>query len=180
MARRFRSIRPFPQSQRRLTDWIGGSTQVATDESNLLGTTAVITLAFDTRVASQTPQAPFTIVRLRGTHHFFFNNLASSLFVTGAIGIAVVSGEAFDAGVGSLITPWSESQDDRWLYHEYFSIAQPFISAAGSVGPSSAKQIDSKAMRKVNFGDVVCTIIENASSDTMSYFVNHRMLVKLT
>ena len=179
MARRFQRGRSSIPPQRRLTDWIGGDTQVARDEVNLAGSASVLFLSFDTRTTGQQPDTPFTIVRTRGLYNFFPNTLTANLFVTGAIGMAVINGEAFDVGITAMPTPWSESFDDRWFFHEYWSSA--YIAGASTANELSNQGhvIDSKAMRKVNFGDVIVTVIENASSDAITFFVNHRLLVKV-
>ncbi len=177
MARRFQGRGRFQnQGQRRVSDWIGGNQVTLTDEVNLAGGTSVIALAFDTRAVA-TPSAPFTIVRVRGEFNIFSNVVAVTKFATGAVGIAIVNGEAFDAGVGSLITPWSESFDDRWLYHSYWSINQAFVATETTQQNNAKVVIDSKSKRKVETGDVIVTVIENASSDSITFFINQRILV---
>ena len=100
------------------------------------------------------------------------------MHVIGAYGITVVNGEAFDAGVASMISPWTESVDDRWFYHTYVSTSFTF-NANGPSFVNYAAPIDSKAMRKVEFGDVIVSIFESASSNGCSVHHNFRTLVKL-
>jgi len=177
MARRFqsRAIR----GQRRLTDWIGGVSAVPTEEVALAGQTAVILSSFDTRINGQAPLAPFTIVRTRGLLTVMPTVTSSSVQVMGAYGICVVNGEAFDAGIASIISPWTESFDDRWLYHTYFNVSWVFTTDQGSADGHYNSVIDSKAMRKMELGDVLVAIAENASANGCSIQNNFRTLVKL-
>jgi len=105
--------------------------------------------------------------------------VASTEFPFGAFGVCVINGEAFDAGAASIIAPWTESFDDRWMYHTYWG-------ARVQVGANNAQMwgfetvIDNKAMRKVDAGDVIVAMIENASAtDPAQFMVNFRMGVKL-
>ena len=98
----------------------------------------------------------------------------------GAIGIAVVNGEAFDAGVASIPTPWSESFDDRWLYHQYFDCMIMVDTVADWGVPNFANiTIDSKAMRKVDTGDVIVAVVENPTTSPFNFWMNFRIGVKL-
>ena len=176
MARRFQrrtSTRP-----RRLTDWLGGVSVVPTNETTLNGQTSAIVSFFDTRAASLN-QAPFTIVRQRGMLVVSPQAISIEQFVIGAFGICVVNGEAFDAGVASIISPWSESFDDRWLYHTYFSAQNKLNAAISNSMIGQVIDIDGKGQRKVESGDVIVTMIENGSSDNMTFMTNVRMLLKL-
>jgi len=182
MARRFRSNRNA--GPKRLTDWIGGVQSTPVNENDLSGSTVEIVSSFDTRTSGQSPNAPFTIVRVRGILQVVSSGATASNFAIGALGICVVNGEAFDAGVASIISPWTEAFDDRWLLHQYFStMYEPGVTGTdGGVfvgGGTYRVEFDNKAMRKVEFGDVIVTIIENASTDSIRFFENHRTLVKL-
>ena len=115
-------------------------------------------------------------------------NLEDGFF--GAFGIGLARSPAFDAGVASLPTPISEEFQDNWLYHRYLtSLSQGAISAAGvsiSGGQQDATtaairfEVDSKAMRKMNIGDVIYAAVEFtlAGSATAAWSFNSRMLVK--
>ena len=104
----------------------------------------------------------------------------SNQYTIGAYGICVVNGEAFDAGVASIISPWTESFDDRWFYHTYWTCMSTVVASTNSIVTGlHSIVIDSQAMRKVENGDVVVAVFENASSDTSLFLDNFRMLVKL-
>ena len=176
MARQFRR-RTFPQSQRRKTDWFGG-VSTTFDVNALASGVAAIISSIDTRVGL-TPFAPYTITRVRGLLTIGTQATTAGLNPHGAFGICVVNGEAFDAGVASVPTPFSESFDDRWLYHMYFAVMQQG-GGASTRSEYASYEIDSKGQRKVDTGDVVLFMIENGSSvDSLQFIFNARTLLKL-
>ncbi len=170
----------FPnRSQKRKFTWIGGNLTTQ-NNTTLAAATAVIALSFDTRGTLE-PKAPWTIVRTRGYLYIKSDSLVGTEAFNGAFGIAVVNGEAFDAGVGSIPTPYTESFDDRWLYHEYIA-GGTVVTTGGDVATSDpfTSQLDGKAMRKVNIGDVVVVVIENGSPTLgFNFLFNLRLGVKL-
>ena len=103
----------------------------------------------------------------------------AALTPVGAYGICVVNGEAFDAGVASVPTPWTESFDDRWMYHTYFGSLQQPIAVTDQLCATDYITIDSKSMRKVEIGDVIIQVIESGSADTITFLSNLRTLIKL-
>jgi len=179
MARNFQRRTFTRASQRRKTDWLGGVQTLPTNETTLNGQTAAIISSFDTRAVGAI-QAPFTVVRVRGILVVSPQAITIEQFIIGAYGICLVNGEAFDAGVASIVTPWSESNDDRWLYHTYFSTQNKLGAADNTVGfVTQTIMIDGRGQRKVEVGDVLVTVIENASSDNMTFLENYRTLLKL-
>ena len=176
MARRFQSRRtPAP---RRKTDWIGGI-GTAFDTNVLAAGVSGIVTGFDTRVVGSSPAAPFTIVRIRGLLTVAPDTHGTGEDPHGAFGIMIVNGEAFDAGVVSMPSPFTEAFDDRWMYHTYFSVMQRTSAAGDWIAGQTAIVIDSKSMRKVEFGDVLVSVIENGSTvDGNIFNVNFRTLVK--
>ncbi len=129
------------------------------------------------------PFAPYTIVRLRGDFTITSDQVAVQEMAFGAIGAMVVNGEAFDAGIASIPTPWLESFDDRWYWHQYWSAQTEKVSTAQGEGLAvqfAHYPIDNRAMRKVEVGDVLVWVIENRSSAAAAAFMwNLRTLVKL-
>ena len=177
MARRFRqrtSSRP-----RRATDWIGGVNVVPTNETTLNGQTAAFVSFFDTRLQSGPLVGPFTLIRQRGIFVVSPQAVSIEQFIIGAFGTCIVNGEAFDAGVASVITPWTDSFDDRWLYHTYFSCQNKLNAAISNSMLGQIIEIDGKGQRRVESGDVIVNVIENGSADNMTYFHNQRLLAKL-
>ena len=167
-----------PQSLRRKTDWIGGTVGNLAEAVLTSGTSFIIS-SFDTRVGGGFPEPPFTIIRQRG--FLSVANVAGTARVVpvGAYGTCVINGEAFDAGVGSIPTPWDESFDERWLYHTYFGTVAQGILVTDQVLASVYLTIDGKGMRKVESGDVIVNVIENGGVDELLFMSNQRMLVKL-
>ena len=181
MARRFQRR---STGARRITDWIGGVQSGQTAILSIAASTAAIISAVDTRIAPVNAIVPATLVRTRGVLNFIPSDISVDRNAFGAFGICVVNGEAFDAGIGSVITPWTESFDDRWLYHTYWSsLFRTDVvgtDAGASAHASSQINIDSKAMRKVSEGDVMISVIENVSSTAAAnFFLNTRTLWKL-
>ena len=147
--------------------------------------TSQIVLSLDTRLAVNASLGnDFTIARIRGFFQLWPTALTIDQALFGAIGICVVNGEAFDAGAASIISPWTESFDDRWMYHSYYG-ARFLLDEQGTDDTISSSQdvnmvIDSKAMRKVSHGDVLVAMIESANSAaTATFIMNFRTGIKL-
>jgi len=179
MARFTRPTTPFRRGPRRQFDWIGG-TSGAFAFTAVPAATTVLLSSFDTRAAGSIPVAPFTITRVRGRLLMKTDSSVAAEQPGGAFGICVVNGEAFDAGVASIIAPWTESFDDRWFYHQYW-FSPSFLDAAGGFFPYFFDvSIDGKAMRKVDFGDVIVFMVENAHATHGAQIMsNSRVGVKL-
>ncbi len=174
-----RSFRSQSQSQRRKTDWIGGVQTGVTSRQSIGAATSAIIASLDTRVAGP-PFAPFTILRLRGQFRINTDQKSAQEAPFGAIGAMVVNGEAFDAGIASIPTPWTESFDDRWYWHQYWSTQFDVTSSTGMYSNADVHDIDNKAMRKVEVGDVIVWVIQNQNSTQAAAFqFNVRTLVKL-
>ncbi len=184
---RSRFPRTFARGQRRKTSWAlgpksstsGGQTSVSASVAQLGG------------IGASAALDGITVVRIRG--EFVFQLLTASALQEGfhgAFGIGLARSPAFTAGIASLPTPITDEFQDNWLYHRYFScIANGGISAAGvslSAGQQDATsaalrvEVDSKAMRKMNIGDVIYCSVEviEAGSATGAWAFNSRMLVK--
>ena len=174
-------------SLRRKTDWgvgpctgTGGSAQAVTSAGTLLATEGV---------SASIPG--LTLVRTRGELLIYLSSVAAPEdgFV-GAMGIGVVTDEAFAAGVAAMPTPITDEGSDVWLYHTYFQvIAGGLMSGAAAVdrtslNPATAvfrRSIDSKAMRKVTVEDTLFATFEFAETGTatMQLHLCTRMLFKL-
>ena len=170
------STRPIARSNRKFA-WIGGVSVAFSDVTLATGVSIVVS-SFDTRTAGQLHD--FTIMRVRGLLSVVSDQVAANEHVHGAFGAAVVNGEALDAGVGSIPTPFTESFDDRWFYHTYWAAPFRFIAGAAMTQIASQTIIDGKAMRKVNQGDVIVFVIENGNNSQGALFtLNQRVGVKL-
>jgi len=175
MARRFQSRRP--QSQRRATEWFGGISTAFNSTVLAAGVKAIVT-QIDTRLAATNPRVPFTIIRVRGLLAVGATSGAAGVFPHGAFGIAVVNGESFDGGIGTIPSPGNESADDRWLYHTYFAMPGNLVTITANLVANTQVTIDSRAKRKVTSGDVVVFVIENLSNvDGFEFVFNARTLL---
>ncbi len=132
-----------------------------------------------------------TLIRLRGYLRLYLSlATASNDGFFGAFGIGVVpGGERGFVGVGggALPIPVTNQDDETWIYHQYFSVVAPFpfASAADPAGNRSSDfiiQIDSKAMRKMNIGDILYASIEATEVGTanMQIHFDSRTLFKLS
>ena len=123
-----------------------------------------------------------TIVRTRGSVLIFLNavDAAAEGFV-GALGLGIVSDEAFAAGAASVPGPLNVPEWPGWIWHSYFHIL-----AAANIGEGTVMQrieIDSKAMRKIKSGETmigVAEVEERGDGATMALNAQTRMLFKLT
>ncbi len=162
------------RGQRRATEWIGSA-----------DSTAVSSLAAGAGVLNQSfafSAEPATVVRTRGSLWVASDQVAATEEPFGALGFIVVRDAAFSAGVASIPTPITEEGDDGWFLWQAFlaSFQAGGGTYTGDVNQYVRYDFDSKAQRKVQDGDTVVVMLENASSTAgLSYFIKFRMLVKL-
>ncbi len=72
----------------------------------------------------------------------------------GSAGIAVVTLDAFNAGIGSVPNPETDADWDGWLWYSKIQLMGG-ITGDGAVAGVVRTEIDSKAMRKVRINDVI-------------------------
>jgi len=172
LARRRGFVQARMQGPRRATEW-GASADVTT-ATTLAAATNVIQQSFSVAVLSDV--VPTTIVRVRG-HIWVASDQASvSEEPFGAIGFALVSQNALTAGVASIPGPITNEPDDRWFVYETF---QAYFATGEGVS-WQRYDFDSKAMRKVEDGDALVVMVENAHSTMgLEFIVKFRILFKL-
>ena len=170
MARRGRTFRSSGSS--RLTQWfraadVGGYTSLAAG-------TAVL----DQSLSGLTE--PVTAVRVRGQISCLSDQTATNETPFGAVGMCVVTDQAFAIGVTAVPTPITDADSDVWIMHQYWNAP---VNASTDIGFSNISQIfafDSKAMRKVPEGSRLIWVVENASSAFAALFVlEFAVLIKL-
>ena len=151
MARRF--VRPVGSRLRTRKTW-GGFTSgaawvaVAGSQSSILGSFVAGT--------------DVTVLRTRGLLSIRSDQEGIDEEVNGALGLAVVSEDAFGIGVTAVPTPIADIGSDAWLMWMPFSHAFRFAAAVGLNEPiQSMFTIDSKAMRKFHADERVVVVIEN-------------------
>ena len=112
--------------------------------------------------------AALTLMRTRGLLHLYLTSAtAAGDGYTGAMGIIVVSDQAFAAGVASMPSPANEAESNGWLYHQFLSV---HAGEAGGLsgGPEGSQRVDvdSKAMRKFDSEQTVVAILEVTETGT--------------
>jgi len=171
------TFRRTPQSLRRKTAWDIGPEGAPANLST--ETTALFP------VAAQVVEDAVTLVRTRGACLLQYVSAGSAGdYFRGAVAIGICSAEAFTAGAASLPSPWTDADREDWLWHSYFQLrswggAATFGDAGG---PSQRFDVDSRAMRKLNIGDVIYGVLETgveSGAVVMSALLDTRCLFKL-
>ncbi len=161
-----RPHRSFGRSQARQTQWVAIADQ---NFSNVASAGATL-------ISSFTPVDALTVVRTRGQISIRPTTLAATIDIVGAYGEAVVSNEAFQAGVGSIPEPFSDSDWGGWLVWRAFAFTYSVV-AGSTILSSQVLEIDSKAMRKMGPNDVLVSIAESQVG-AYSISANTRTLIK--
>jgi len=125
---------------------------------------------------------PFTVVRSRGLLYLSSDQIAASEDQYVAYGEIVVSEEAVTAGIASVPTPVTQPESDWHVYETLMSDIR-FGTGVGFETPGGVpKAFDSKAMRKVDVGEDLVTIVEVAAgavSQGVTFRSFSRVLIKL-
>ena len=175
-SRRFGRSAHGASTARRKTSWGSGP-------SGVISRTATGSNLF--AVGAQATVAGLTLVRTRGNLLVFLSSIATALDgFSGAIGMAIVSENAFGVGVTAIPTPVTDLAWDGWLYHRFFSVKGVTATEADGANAVSAVeriQIDSKAMRKFKETDLLVAVIEGTEVGgvTFNATLETRTLVKL-
>ena len=169
MARRSNFLSRFPRSKGRLTQWVAVAQQ---------GFVAVAS-AGATLINSFSPEQSLTVVRNRGQVSVQPQAQVADLNIIGAIGMCIVSNEAFVAGIASIPEPFTDSDWSGWLVWRSFGYRFEFADATGVNFPNWTFEVDSKAMRRMGVNDVLVTIAESQGG---AYTINSpiRTLLKLS
>ena len=165
----FRSNAP-----RRKTLWTG--TTGVTTHSALAAGAAFLAFKMGT---DELALRPFTIVRTVGYVSVWSDQTAAFEAPFGAVGHSVVSEQASAIGVTAVPTPITDIDSDAFFTYTPFSGSGSSQAASQSNGRATV-QFDSKAMRKVEDGDDIVTVIENGNAGAGLFFViMFRQLLKL-
>jgi len=174
MPRGFVSARraPFVRGTRRKTEWFGRT--IVTAPISLAANSVILDSTFSTAEAAK---RPLTVVRVRGLLYVTSDQQVARETGNGAIGMAVVSDQALAIGVTALPLPLTDASSDKFLLWMPFSWGQ-HASAGTPIGFEFP--FDSKAMRKVQDGEALVMVVQNASSSFgIDYQIMFRILVKL-
>ena len=144
--------RPFVRRSgpRRLMQWIGPADQGFISVAG----------AGATLINSFFPAEATTIIRNRGQVSVIPETFTADLEIVGAVGMIVVSEEAFTAGVGSMPEPYSDGDAD-WMVWRSFAWRFELADATGINFPDWTFEVDSKAMRKMGPNKRLVTIAES-------------------
>ena len=176
MARRRSFVRGAAAiSQKRQTVWVQLSPFVSTIAA---ASTAVAIFSFN---AAALALRPFTIVRTRASMTMRSDQNAASERFGANFGMAVVSDQAVAIGVTAVPTPVSDLGSDLWFVMEAMYGTVQVGDATGFDGDFGFhRELDSKAMRRVDLGQDVIAVMETPSFGSSADFTfSGRMLIKL-
>ena len=174
MARRFRNFRSNMVRSGRKTFWLAGLHVRSTMSA---GSTAILVTSLN---AAALALRPFTIVRTRGVFGVISDQVAVTEDAIVAYGETVITDQAVAIGVTAIPTPITDSGADWFVFDTSWARLQ-FASAVNVHNEFIAlRDIDSKAMRKVDEGQDLVTVIETASISSGAIVVSFsRTLIKL-
>ncbi len=184
MARSRNVLVPRGGSRRRTSWGVGPGSGTTTNQVSATGTLlpAGATLTDD----------GLTLIRTRGVLDMQITDSGTpAATMMGAVGIGVVTSEAFAIGATAVPLPVTDDQWDGWLYHWYFSLWSANAINGGSQVDTDAIntnlahvrfEVDSKAMRKIDFNETIMACLEVIETGTsiMNWSFRSRTLVKLT
>jgi len=125
---------------------------------------------------------PFTVVRVRGLIALRSDQNANSEAQWVSYGHCVVSDQALAIGVTAVPTPVTDAQSDLWFVYEELANAIIVSSATSVLQHTVSKDFDSRAMRKVEEGQDLISVMETPATGITEgvIFRDHfRMLLKL-
>ncbi len=177
MARRLRSFAPRRQGPRRATLWVASAD--VTGFQTLAAATKQLNQSFSDAQLFGAGLAPSTVVRVRGTMWVRSDQNIAVEEPFGALGFAVVSENARASGaLGSLPGPIADEPADLWFAYMFFQGGNIAVDATFQ-NPWSRYDFDSRAMRKVDEGEGIVVMLENAvASHGMQVILKFRMLFK--
>ena len=143
-----------------------------------LGGSGVVLLASSLDAAALA-LLPFTIIRERNVWYCRGDVVTGGEKWGGAVGHCIVSEQAVAIGVTAVPTPVTDQGSDLWYLHDqmYGRFGGTQVEEVGA-----RKDVDSKAMRKVEEGQDAITVFESGAvteSQSMVNVYGGRFLVKL-
>jgi len=119
-----------------------------------------------------------TVVRTRGQVSVQLAAYSGDLSIVGAIGMGVVSDQAFGIGITAIPEPFDEAGWDGWFVWRSFSYRYEFHTAASSLKASWDFEVDSKAMRKISDNETI-VIVAQSQSGAFEISTPLRLLFKI-
>ena len=165
------------QGQRRATTWVASADMTAV--ANLAAATSVLHQSISGASLLAAGLVPGTIVRVRGSLYTKADTIAAAEQPFGAMAMLIVGEAARAAGIASINQPIAdEASEQFFVYEQWFGGG--ITDTAGFKAPWYIQNFDSKAMRKIQEGDAIAVVLENASaSHGMQFIIKFRLLVKL-
>ncbi len=151
------------------------------------GSTAATAVAAGTKVTTgsftlSNPNIDETVLRTVGVIGIGSDQTAASELQLGAFGLILVNDLAAAAGAASLPGPVTDGGDDGWFVFVPFVQEFRFLSGSG-FAPNVMRlyEFDSKAKRKMQEGQQIAVMCENAhSTHAFQLFFAFRMLTQVT
>ena len=177
MAQRSRFRGPSPGRRRSVT-WGGGpnAASLAISSTSKQVWTNGVVLALDSEA---------TLVRIRGmVHvHLLTASAVGDGFI-GAVGLGIVTSEAFAIGVTAIPSPLGENDWDGWMWHSFFdvrAITATIADGANAMAIDQHIELDSKAMRKFSSNQVLAGVVgvSESGAATMELNAQCRILLKI-
>ncbi len=162
----------------RQTFWVGSADTSAT--TALAAAAVSLDQIITEAVLQDAGLLPSTVIRTRGELWVRSDQVAAAEEPFGGLAFSVVDTPAQTAGVTSLSTPINEESNDGFFTFVFWHAGTTNLAAGSADAPWSRYSFDSKAMRKVQPGQAVVAVMENAhGTHGVSYILKFRMLFKL-
>ncbi len=146
-------------AMRRETLWFGG----AETNTAVAGATAILLTSLN---AAALALRPFTMVRTRGMIHVRSDQAIATESMALQYGHAVISDEAAAIGVTAIPTPSTNNDSDLWYVFETV-LGSYFDNVDGSIQNFNTQSIESKAMRKVEGGQTIVSVVESSPASSV-------------
>jgi len=151
-----------PIRSKRTVTWDAGPS------STIVSVTGASKNLFTTGIALNA-EAETTIVRTRGEIFMQLDLVtAAGDGFNGAVGLGIVTSDAFGAGTAAVPGPFGDPSWDGWFFHQYWTLRGIAAQSQGADVPINAPggtlriPIDSKAMRKFKSNETIFGMIEVA------------------
>ena len=168
-----------PVTRRRLKSWEVGPGRSIT-QTQITGSTALLATS-----GSALLQDGLTLLRLRGELTLQIATVSAiGSGYSGAVGIGIVTLDAFTAGVASVPQPVADEEWDGWIWWHPFSVKSITATIGDGVNAAAVQQripMDTKAMRKLRENDVIFFMIETTEVGValLDWHVDSRILLAL-
>ncbi len=162
------------RAPRRKSVWIGSA-----DTDVFQALAAAGTILDSSLGAAALALRPFTVVRTRGTIAVKSDQTAADEEGVLGFALAKVSDQASSIGITAVPTPITDEASDLFFVYQFAWFSWQHVTSGGGISIMTT-EFESKAMRKVDIGEDIVTVVENASASFgVQFQVKFRILVKL-